>query len=46
VENIYKMGRRKEAVFPLPVTALAITSFLSKIKGIANCYIGVGFVYP
>jgi hypothetical protein len=42
VENIYKIGRRNEAVLPLPVTAFAITSFLCNIKGMANCYIGVG----
>jgi len=42
VENICKIGRRNEAVLPLPVTAFAITSFLCNIKGMANCYIGVG----
>ena len=42
----YKIGRRKQAVFPLPVAAVARRSLLFgalEIKGIALIWIGVGW---
>lgn len=40
------IGIKKAAVLPEPVIELATTSFPVAITGIANCWIGVGLVYP
>lgn len=43
---LWIMGKTKAAVFPDPVIELATTSLPERITGIANCWIGVGLIYP
>lgn len=40
------MGRRKAAVFPDPVRAIATTSMPARIRGMVLRWIGVGTRYP
>jgi hypothetical protein len=40
------IGMTKEAVFPLPVLAIAMILKPSRITGIALLWIGVGKLYP
>jgi uncharacterized membrane protein len=47
VQSIFsKIGITKEAVFPVPFFALAITSFPVNAIGITSSWTGLGFSYP
>lgn len=41
-----RIGRANAAVFPEPVSAIPIMSRPESARGIACCWIGVGFLYP
>ena len=46
VFSLSNRGMRKAAVFPLPVLAMATTSFPSMITGTVFRWMGVGILYP